>query len=218
MQFKARNVRAIANMVIGDMPHFQRRSSFYITEFMQECDLDDEHDGSTRWAWTAGVLEKLLADPQPTANALPDRFVKLLRVLMDKRDAQDGDAGRVEALIALNEPLGREGYEAFYGEDDHLYIRHVVTRTISAQPNPHRPFTPAETKKREQLATYLNKCSENKLIEEVLLPLMRQLGYQRITAAGHKDKNLEHGKDVWMRYMLPTQNMLYFGIQAKKAN
>lgn len=216
MQFKPRNLRAIANMVIGDVPHFERRSSFYITEFMQECDLDEAHDGTTRWSWTAGVLEKLLADAPAAANCLPDKFVNLLRVLMDKRDAQDGDVGRTAALAALNEPLGREGFEAFYGEDDHLYIRHIATRTVSAQPNPHRPFTPAETKKREQLAAYLDRCSEDELIEEVLLPLLRQLGYHRITPAGHKDKNIEHGKDVWMRFTLPSQHMLYFGIQAKK--
>src|ERR1700757_5176731 len=32
----------------------------------------------------------------------------------------------------------------------------------------------------------------------------------------HKDKALEYGKDVWMRFTLPTQHVLYFGIQAKK--
>lgn len=50
----------------------------------------------------------------------------------------------------------------------------------------------------------------------MLLPLFRQLGYHRITAVGHKDKALEYGKDIWMRYALPTQHVLYFGIQAKK--
>jgi hypothetical protein len=54
------------------------------------------------------------------------------------------------------------------------------------------------------------------LTEEILLPLFRQLGFHRITAAGHKDKALEYGKDVWMKYVLPTQHVLYFGIQAKK--
>ena len=54
------------------------------------------------------------------------------------------------------------------------------------------------------------------MIREVLLPLFRQLGYHRITATGHKDKALEYGKDVWMRFVLPTQHVLYFGIQAKK--
>lgn len=40
--------------------------------------------------------------------------------------------------------------------------------------------------------------------------------FQRITAAGHKDKSLEYGKDIWMRYILPTQHVIYFGIQVKK--
>src|SRR5690606_34371556 len=44
----------------------------------------------------------------------------------------------------------------------------------------------------------------------------RQLGFHRITASGHKDKALEYGKDVWMRFVLPTQHVLYFGVQAKK--
>lgn len=82
--------------------------------------------------------------------------------------------------------------------------------------NPHRPLTPAEAKRRSDLAAFLDTCSEDELIEEVLLPLFRQLGFHRITAAGHKDKALEYGKDIWMRYTLPTQHYLYFGIQAKK--
>jgi len=83
-------------------------------------------------------------------------------------------------------------------------------------PNPHRPFSPAEATRREQLSTYLDGASEDELIEEVLLLLFRQLGFHRITAAGHRDKALEYGKDVWMRYTLPTQHVLYFGLQAKK--
>lgn len=82
--------------------------------------------------------------------------------------------------------------------------------------NPHRPLTTAELKRRQELAAYLDRCSEDDLIEQVLLPLFRQLGFHRITAAGHKDKALEYGKDVWMRYTLPTQHILYFGLQAKK--
>lgn len=82
--------------------------------------------------------------------------------------------------------------------------------------NPHRPFTAAEVQRRADLAAYLKKCSEDQLIEEVLLPLFRQLGFQQVTAAGHKDKALEYGKDIWMRYTLPTRHFLYFGIQVKR--
>src|SRR5688572_32063548 len=122
MKFKSRNRREIAEMVIGDNPNFQYRSSSYITRFFEECDLDFVHDGSTRWAWTSDRLAELLSEPQPAAYMLPDRFVHVLRVLMHKSDAPDNDPGRTLALESLNKPLGREGYEAFYGEDDMLYI------------------------------------------------------------------------------------------------
>jgi hypothetical protein len=82
--------------------------------------------------------------------------------------------------------------------------------------NPHRPFSAVESKRREELTDYLDKATEDELIEEILLPLFRQLGFHRITSAGHKDKALEYGKDIWMKFTLPTQHILYFGIQVKK--
>ena len=78
------------------------------------------------------------------------------------------------------------------------------------------PLSADEVKRREKLSAYLDETSEDDLIEEVLLPLFRQLGFHRITAAGHKDKALEYGKDIWMRYVLPTQHVLYFGLQVKR--
>lgn len=104
-------------------------------------------------------------------------------------------------------------------EWDDAQLQSLIEQARTARgeaPSPHRPFSPAEVERRDLLAAFLDVCSEDELIEEVLLPLFRQLGYHRITAAGHKDKALEYGKDIWMRYTLPTQNFLYFGIQAKK--
>ena len=216
MKFNKRNLREIAEMVIGDAPHFSYRSSRYITEFFEECGLDFRHDGSTRWAWTADRLAELLQEPTPAPHSLPDRFVHVLRNLMQKADAEEDDPDRLLAMEALNRPLSREGFEAFYGEDNLLYIRHIGTKTISTAANPHRPFTPKEIERREQLNRYLDNCSEDDLIEDVLLPLFRQLGFHRISAAGHKDKALEYGKDIWMRFILPTQHVIYFGIQVKK--
>ncbi|ALR21880.1 hypothetical protein [Sphingobium baderi] len=216
MIFKPRNLRPIAQMVVGDVPHFHYRSSYYITLFFEECEFDYAHDGSSRVPWTQAVLTELLADPQPNANQLPDRFATVLRVLMDKREAQDGDDDRLLALAALNVPLMREGFEGFYGEDGVFYVRHIRTMTVSTPVNIYRPLTPAEAENRELLIAYLDKCSEDELIAEILLPMFRHLGYQRITNVGHKDKALEYGKDVWMRYKLPTEHVIYFGIQAKK--
>jgi hypothetical protein len=216
MKWKSRNLRELARIVCGDADHFRYRSSRYITEFFEDCDLDFIHDGSTRSIWVASRLEEVLAFPSRNPTVLPDAFIKIIRSALDKSDAQERDEDRSKALVALNNVLAREGWEAFYDENGIIQLRHIATKTIAQMENPHRPMTPAELERRDQLTTYLNKCSEDELIEEILLPLFRQLGFHRITASGHKDKALEYGKDIWMKYTLPTLHVLYFGIQAKK--
>lgn len=204
-------------MICGNCNHFQYRSSYYITQFFQDCDTNYRHDGSTRKTWVSKILETIFDQESLNATTPPETFSRVIRVLMDKSDAQNEDAERENALSALNTALAREGFEAFYAEDKNCYLRHVATNTIAiASPNPHRPFSQQEITRREQLASYLHDSSEDELIEEVLLPLFRQLGFHRITAAGHKDKALEYGKDIWMKFTLPTQHVLYFGIQVKK--
>ena len=84
-------------MVIGDNGKFVYRSSSYITQFFEECDLDFVHDGSTRWAWTVQRLEESPSEPQEAPHTLPPRFVHVLRVLMQKGDAADGDPDRLSA-------------------------------------------------------------------------------------------------------------------------
>jgi len=221
MKWKNRNLRELADLICGNAEpnnpsYFPYRSSTYLTEFFEDCDLEFTHDGSTRWAWVASRLEEVLAQPHPGPSVPPDTFIRIIRALLDKSEAQPGDPDRNKALATLNVVLAREGWEAFHDEHGIGQIRHIATNTVAQMVNPHRPMTPAELERKEQLTTYLDKCSEDNLIEEVLLPLFRQLGFHRITASGHKDKALEYGKDVWMKYTLPTLHVLYFGIQAKK--
>lgn len=210
----------IANMICGNANEteesfFRYRSSSYLTEFFQDCETDYEHDGSTRNRWVAEVLGKILDEPQAAINVPPDTFSRVIQVLMDQGDAFNEGPDRTGALGALNAALTREGFEAFYAPDKTCYLRHLKTQTVAAA-NPHRPFSQVELQRREQLGMFLDSASEDELIEDVLLPLFRQLGFHRITAAGHRDKALEYGNDVWMRFTLPTQHVLYFGIQAKK--
>ncbi|WP_137136595.1 restriction endonuclease [Rhizobium sp. FKY42] len=214
--FRSKNIRALADCVIGDAEHFPYRSSYYISQFFEDCDLPFRHDGSTRYMWAIDRLQELLSEPSSGPNALPPRFVHLFRTLMDRSEAEGDDADRAKALEVLNVPFRKEGYEAYFDESATLQFRHIKTNKITEVSNPHRPFAPEEIKKRAQLSDYLNTCSEDDLIEEVLLPMFRQLGYHRITAAGHADKQLEYGKDIWMRFTLPTMHVIYFGIQAKK--
>ncbi len=216
MKWKSRNLRELAEIICGNVDHFRYRSSRYITEFFEDCDLGYTHDGSTRSAWVADRLTEVLAQPHPSPIIPPNAFIRIIRAVLDKGEAQEGDPDRKKALAALNVVLTREGWEAFYDEHGSGQLRHIATNTVAQMANPHRPMTPSELERRDQLTAYLDKCSEDELIEEVLLPLFRQLGFHRITAAGHKDKALEYGKDVWMKYTLPTLHVLYFGIQAKK--
>lgn len=216
MKFKPRNLRAIAECVIGDNQAFPYRSSSRITHFFEECDLEFVHDGSTRWAWTVDRLAELLAEPTTQPTTLPQPFARVLRVLLDRADALVGDEDRTASLEALNIPLRREGYEAFLDEAGIAHFRHIATNKVSEVANPHRPLTPSEQKRRDLLLAFLDTCSEDELIGDVLLPMFRQLGFHRITAAGHDDKALEYGKDIWMRFTLPTMHVLYFGLQAKK--
>jgi hypothetical protein len=212
----------LADMICGNKPekgdnHFKYRSSSYITEFFQDCDTDYVHDGSTRKYWVAESLEKILKEPHASPSIPPDTFSRVIRQLMDQEDGVDDEPMRPKALAVLNSALVREGFEAFYSPDKQCYLRHIATRTIATiAPNPHRPFSAQELERRDQLVTYLDQSSEDDLIENVLLPLFRHLGFYRVTAVGHKDKALEYGKDVWMRYTLPTHHNLYFGLQVKK--
>lgn len=221
MAFQRRTLMQIADMICGNFhfgeSFFPYRSSKYLTEFFEDVDTDYRHDGSTRQNWVADTLKEILAEPRSGTSTVPDTFLRVIQRLMDRGDAMNEGEQRAGALALLNAALEREGFEAFYAPDKQCYLRHIPTNTIATpSPNPHRPFSEKELKRREQLLAYLETASEDALIEEVLLPLFRQLGFHRVTAAGHKDKALEYGKDVWMKFTLPTQHVLYFGVQAKK--
>lgn len=221
MVFKQRTLMAIADMICGNFKteesFFVYRSSSYLTQLFYDCDTDYAHDGSTRSYWVADTLRQILDEPHPNAQTPPETFSTVIQVLMDPSDAFNEGSDRAGASALLNSHLAREGFEAFYAEDKTCHLRHIGTNTIvSAVTDPHRPLSASELKRREQLLSYLETVSEDNLIEEVLLPLFRQLGFHRITNTGHRDRALEYGKDVWMRFTLPTQHVLYFGIQAKK--
>ena len=221
MTFKNRTLTQIADMICGnyaaEQSYFVYRSSKFLTEFFGDAGTEYEHDGSTRGIWVTETLKTILGEPSNSPDMPNDTFLRVIQTLMDPSEATNEDNRRSNALEMLNNVLAREGFEAFYAEDRKCYLKHSATNKIlKASENPHRPLTSAEIKRRGILESFLDCCSEDTLIEEILLPLFRQLGFYRITAPGHKDKSLEYGKDIWMKFMLPTQHMLYFGIQVKK--
>ena len=212
----------LADMICGNSPakgqnYFKYRSSSYLTQFFQDCETDYVHDGSTRQYWVADTLTKILKEPHPSSAVPPDTFCRVILTLMDQEDIENDEPMRPKALGQLNSALVREGFEAFYASDKRCYLRHIDTQAIAvAAPNPHRAFSAQELERKESLLLWLRECSEDEFIEGVLLPLLRHLGFQRVTPAGHKDKALEYGKDIWMRFTLPTRHNLYFGLQVKK--
>jgi hypothetical protein len=220
MEFHKRTIRQLATMICGnferDASVFKYRSSSKLTQFFEDCNTGYTHQGETRDTWVGDVLTDILNQPQSNPPFPPDTFLSVIQELMDQTDALNEDTARPEALETLNTALEREGFAAYYAEDGKCYLRHVPTSSVSKGfVNPHRPFSTEELTRREMLIKYLDKSSEDDLVGEILLPLFRQLNFHRVTAAGHQDKALEYGKDVWMRYRLPTQHYLSFGLQAK---
>ena len=221
MKFKSRTIRELAQMICGDFKleesFFQYRSSSKLTEFFQDCDTEYKHDGTSRKPWVGNVLEEIIAEPQTDTHTPSETFIKVIQVLMDKNDGLNENFERKNALQYLNTALARDDFEAFYAPDTKCYLRHIKTDTVAMPAlNPHRPFSEAELAKRNKLNDYLNIASEDDLIEKILLPLFRQIRFQRVSVTGHKDKALEYGKDLWMKFVLPTMHVLYFGIQVKK--
>ncbi|HEV7910470.1 MAG TPA: hypothetical protein VGP28_05150 [Methylocella sp.] len=145
-------MRGNFNNAKNEQSFFPYRSSSYLTEFFRDCDTDYEHDGSTRNYWVAETLREILAEPQRNATTPPETFSRVIRTLMDQGDAVNEGPEREDARGLLNAALIREGFEAFYAPDKQCYLRHLATNTVAtASPNPHRPFSASELKRREQL-------------------------------------------------------------------
>lgn len=197
MNFKLRTIDSIANMICGNYEasesFFVYRSSSQITRFFRDCDTDYQHDGSTRAVWVAEVLKEILSESQPNEFTPPETFARVIENLMDKEDATNESHERINALGMLNAVLAREGYETFYAEDKKCYLRHIETNTIiKNQPNPHRPFSQHEMARRDNLAAYLENASEDELIETILLPLFRQIGFHRVTRHDRSYLEIDH--------------------------
>jgi hypothetical protein len=66
---------------------------------------------------------------------------------------------------------------------------------------------------------YLAECTEDEFIENILLPLLRQLGFERVRATGHEERILEYGRDIQgLKLRLSTGHYLYFAGQVKRGS
>ena len=219
-----KTINEIADMICGNaeqndrQQNFQYRSSSRLTEFFEDCDMEQfVHNGSTRKWWVASVLDQIVKQPKDEPSLPSLGFRTVIQALMDKSDATEHDPERTAALSELNNSLAREGLDAFYADDNCCYLRNTRTGAEGVPgPTLNRGLSADEIRRQERLMTYLDQASEDDLIEYVLLPLFQTLRFHRVSVAGHTDKALEYGKDIWMKHPLPTGHWLYFGLQAKK--
>ncbi len=102
MKWKDRTVEEISEMICipqgMDGSFFVYRSSSYITRFFRDADTDYVHDGSTRAAWAADTLRKILDEPHADAHTPPDTLCRVIRTLMDPGDARNEGPDRPSAL------------------------------------------------------------------------------------------------------------------------
>jgi len=88
MKWKSKNLRALADIICGNVQGdeivcFKYRSSSYLTEFFEDCDLDFVHDGSTRSAWVSDRLEEVLALAHSGPTVPSDAFIRIIRAVLE---------------------------------------------------------------------------------------------------------------------------------------
>jgi hypothetical protein len=226
MQLKKRTLHDIAEMICGSdgggssfqRSNFKYRSSSNLTRFFLHCEMEEHvHDGSTRHTWVLDVLDKLNSGPVSNPQLPSDGIIRVLQELMDADNFSSSNLNREAALAELNISIARDGLQGYFDGAGKCHLRNLGTEVTSAtHPIQRRAWTDAELRKRKSLSDYLNSASEDDFIESILQPLFQQLGFIRVSVSGHRDKALEYGKDIWMKYQMPTSHYLYFGIQVKR--
>jgi hypothetical protein len=231
MKLSDRILEELAKMVVGDAKHFPYRSSSYITRFFARCGLRFVHDGSTRPRWAHERLAELNLGAAQSADLPSDDLCRVISELFDQDDferynerrANQGDAkpeyfADVQlALASFNKLVQRAGLIAYLDESGRCYLRSTGTGISSASLTQQtRPLSQEEIVQRQKLADFLDRASEDEFTEKVLVPLFQRLGFHRVSPTGHTEKALEFGKDLWMKYQLPTSHWIYFCAQIKK--
>jgi len=220
MKLQPRTIKELAEMICGQdygEKNFIYRSSSKLTDFFSNCNLPYTHDGSTRAYWVRGVLSGLNEGLSTNIQLPADSLIKVVQELLEPADFTELDPERIGALRDINRSFEREGLEVYKDGSKKIHLRNIKNQTTSAGVVLNkRILTKEEIEEKKKLEKFLSSASEDDIIEKVLIPIFKQLGFLRISFAGHKDKLLEYGKDIWMKYQLPTTHYIYFGIQVKK--
>jgi len=225
MQLKARTLHDLAQLVTGGSgfstsreglaSSFPYRTSSGLTDFFRNCDTEYAHQGGSRVPWTQEVLADLNKGPCGRQDLPADLIIRVIEELMDPLDFRRQELDFEKALVVLNESLSREKLEAYVDGAGHCHLRSAIG-TSAAVDVRARAFSQKDRETRARWEAHLDAWSEDDFTLRVLVPLFQSIGFQKISVAGHKDKHLEFGKDLWMKLRIPTSHFIYFGIQVKK--
>lgn len=224
MQISAKSLGKLADMICGDktgkyqQPNFPYRSSFFLTRFFQDINLPYTHDGTTRKYWVEEMLNKEAATAATNPALPPDSIIIIVQALLDARTFEEEKLDATKALEDINSVLKWDGLRVFIdasGIPQFEAISGSARSTISVAAH-RKAWTEEEKRLRGEFEAYLDSASEDQITEHLLVPLFTRIGFQRISVSGHKDKRLEYGTDLWMKFSLPTRHVLYFGCQIKK--
>jgi hypothetical protein len=228
MRFSDFVLEELATMVVGDVRYFPRRSSYYITKFFESCGLPFKHDGTTRRRWVTERLTELNRGLSKSPDFPSDEICRVISRLFEPDDFARANRGIEidnpeapadvnKALEKFNELVTRYGIVAYLDKTGRCFLKSTGSGFSSEEFSQYtRPLSQEELAQRKKLAAFLDNASEDVVIERVLVPLFQRLGFRRVSATGHKDKLLEYGKDLWMKYQIPTGHWLYFCAQVKK--
>lgn len=222
MQLRKKTLGELALVICGDDPFslaFPYRSSSKLNRFFSDCELDFVHDGSTRRLWVEDRLAEI-NDLHTLGSQLPS--AEITRVIVEIVDSSHfrgaGAPDQAEAIGKLNEVLRRDGLRVVTCEDGSLSLltSDDAATTHSSNLPTSRPLTAEEVERRRRIESILDTLSEDQFTTDILLPLFQGLGFRRVTVSGHREKIMEFGRDLWMKYELPTGHWLYFSAQIKR--
>jgi hypothetical protein len=218
MKLRSGTIYKLAEMICGqtgtDPPTFPYRTFANIERFFADCDIEGVTNGS-RIPTTRDVLSQANREADDASPLPADSIIRAIQALMDPTEFARLGLDIGVALEELNVVLRRDGLEAFFDGANACQLR--GGEVTSAVPRAVTPgFSQRELELRHEWEEFLEKASEDEFTERALLPLFLNGGFQRVSAAGHKDKALEFGRDVWMKLRLPTGHWIYFGVQVKK--
>lgn len=197
-------------------PNFPERTANKIIEFFENCDVDSQAETSVRKGRVLEILRRVNEEPSEDSTLPSASLVRIVQELFDPHAFEAAGRDRAAAARELSAELERDNLELFADQAGRYQIRAIDGGAQTAEPLRRRVWTPAERRRREELTEYLTEATEDDLIEKVLVPMFSQLRFSRVSAAGHHDKALEFGRDLWMRYRLPTGHYIYLGAQVKK--